>query len=152
MNTINTRRAALQSISQELTVYLKENGEVQKEYKLVAKLYRVLGNNAKPVHNILKTMRKQYAAKATLQWKIRKALAGNESYLTGADLNALRAFVKLAVNATAEQKQEWMQAGTKAGYRTAKQLQTRVNTFGRIQRHVRQMIVEEGRSLRTTGL
>ena len=140
-------RPAIQSTSGELSHALSALHEVIAEAKAQMPIVKLIYGEDAAKQNAagirkLKDMRNRYSL---LQWKMRKYLAGNGSYLDGAELNAIRSFLKVAVNSITEAS---LQAKAEGEYKYAKHMKRNAIRMADNQKAVRKMIVQEGKAQR----
>lgn len=92
-------RSTAQSLSRNMAGALFALESATQQCRNILSVMRVLGSPAvTQVEKELKKLKAKRASLSVLQWKLKKAMMGNPSYITAADLNALRAFMKVSIN------------------------------------------------------
>ena len=146
-------RSIAQSISRNLSAALQADDMVIAEAKQYMAFLSVMPDAspavAKGLRKADKHLRGRRDARAVLQWKLKKYIAGNASYLTAADLQSLRSFLKESIHINEQYRKDVKAArGEFATWKEWKKQYDKVIDLmkqdERNQRALRQSIVREG--------
>lgn len=150
-------RAQIQAISKELSESLAALHDVVQEAKshrsqMIQIVGKELIEQLSPTADFKKSLQKLgklRASQSLLQWKLRKYLAGNASYIGGADLNALRSFLKMVINMHDQARVSLKaQASEKEDYKNLKKITEKLKRLAEMQKAIRKMAIAEGKAIR----
>lgn len=145
-------RSIAQAISRNYSASLQALEAVIAEAKYIAKLMQTGGapkGAVVEIYKAAKSMSDKRNKQAVIQWKLKKVMMGNPSYLTGDDLNSVRSFLKESINLWEE---NFAIAKANGFYKEAKQIRRNILREANQQREVRKLIVAAGRALRGSGV
>lgn len=146
-------RSLAQSISRNLAADLYVFDVAIAEAKSDLAFLTAMGldeGQRKQLKKLLEQMKAKRADRAVLQWKLKKAIAGNASYLTASDLQKLRSFLKESIKIS-EGWRVHIRENRKSMFPEWKEYRKQYKKIVKLiqqdegnQRKLRQMIVVEG--------
>lgn len=135
-------RSTAQSLSRNMAGALFALEAATQQCRNILSVMRVLGSpSVAQVEKELKKLKAKRASLSVLQWKLKKAMMGNPSYITAADLNALRAFMKVSINLWEE---VFSDKKAEKNFKTAKVVRKAILREGKQQREIRNLIIQYG--------
>lgn len=135
-------RSTAQAISRNMSGALFALETENQRGRDILSVMRVLGSPAvDQVKKELKKLKEKRASFSVLQWKLKKVMMGNPSYITADDLNALRAFMKVSINLWEDVFQE---KKAEKNYKEAKLIRKAIIREGKLQREIRNLIIQYG--------
>lgn len=141
------KRSTAQSISRNLGYSLHAlEHSIAHGKSLVRACKPIMPELAADLQKTVKKQQGKRARQAVLQWKLKKVMAGNASYLTDNDLNALRAFQKSFINMVQDEIKVVKEVRAFKAMRHGERVR---NKAAQVQRELRQVVIQYGKDMRT---